>query len=319
MALKLGRKAVFFTFTACVFLSLLIFSSNVGNNYEMRQKSFVLETRIDSMNNFISDVENDVEKAIYIAGFRSLIGLEEHIVSTGEYLSDLDANFSELFFNGTINGVNSSFMVNNTFTDWMDRIEDEADKIDIIINFSIQNTSLSQDNPWEVRIDMDLIIDVVDKKDVCRWNKNKSITAHIEIAGFEDPIYRLGTNGMFENRIEKTNFSYFVSGTNIDNLLNHTYSGYYTEFSGAPSYLMRLQGDFGESEYGIESLVDIDELVSMGISIKQKTIVDYLYFGTENPPRQSVSGAPSWFRLDNRSNMDNSQGHYDLYEVIGLV
>ncbi|MBR9692204.1 hypothetical protein GOV06_05465 [Candidatus Woesearchaeota archaeon] len=319
LRLELGKKAVFFTFVACIFLSLLVFSSVVGNNYKLRQKSFAIETRIYTMNGFISSLEEDIGRGAYIAGFRSLISLENSVVSTGIYLSNLSSTFEELFFNGTINGTNSSFVWNNTFSDWMEKIKDEAEKVDILLNFTVNDISISQDNPWNVRIDVDIDILMTDRESIVKWNKNKLITSYLELEGFEDPLYMLGTNGVVENKIRRGNFSYFVNGADISNLLNHTYEGYYTAFSGAPSYLMRLEGNFGESEYGIESLVDVAELVGKGVSPKDKSIVDYIYFGTENPVKYHVSGAPSWFKLDNSSNINNSLGHYDLYEVSGLV
>jgi hypothetical protein len=321
MALRFtyGKKGVFFTFVACIFLSLLIFSTSVGHNYELRQKSFVMETRVDTMNHFVSDVEEDIERAAYIAGFRSLISLVEHVISTGEYISDVNSSFNELFLNGTIDGTNSSFLVNNTFVDWIDKIDDEASKINLIINFSINNISVTQADPWRIKIDVGVGINVSDEEEISSWNKNKVITSYVELDGFEDPIYVVETNGLVDNTVRRTNFSYFVSGTDISNLLEHTYGGYYIEFTGAPSYLMRLEGDFGSSAYGIESLVDIAELMSKGISAKDKSIVDYIYFGSNNPTKYHVSGAPSWFKLDNSSNAENNQTHLDLYEVNGLI
>ncbi|MBW2996249.1 hypothetical protein KY332_03040 [Candidatus Woesearchaeota archaeon] len=320
MALRMGKKAVFFTFIATVFLGLLIFSYTIGANYRLRQISFSKETRINTMDMFVTDIEDDVERGAYIAGFRSLVALVDNVVSTGVYLSDVDSDFNELFFNGTFNETNSSFLENNTFTDWMDKIKVEAEKIDILINFTIHDVSLFQDEPWTVGVDVNLTIVISDEEGVSRWNRRKSIKSYIELEDFEDPFYPLGTNGVVENRIRRTIHDDFVIGSNIDNLLNHTYEGYYIEFTGAPSYLMRLEGDFGSSEYGIESLVDIDELVTKGVGVEDKTIVDYIYFNDSNDPSKShVSGAPSWFDLDNSSNMDNSLGHFDLYEVTGLV
>jgi len=317
--MALGKKGVFFTFIAFTFLSLLIFSLSVGDNYDMREKSFVIETRVDTMSRFIADVEEDIERGAYIAGIRAFFELNDHVISTGEYISDLDLSFSELLVNGTIDGENSSIMMNNTLTYWMNKIKEEADKIDIIINFTINNISLYQEDPWEVIVDLNLGIKLSDAENISSWNKEKSISSIIEIDGFEDPMYWVETNGVVENRITRTNFSYFVSGSDISNLLNHTYGGYYTAFSEAPSYLMRLHGDFNNSEYGTESLVDIQNLINRGVPVDDKSIVDYIYFSDNNPVKYHVAGAPSWFKLDNSSNMDNNQTHLDLYEVDDLI
>ncbi len=319
--IRMDKKAVFFTFTASVFLALLIFSSSVGINYQLRQMSFAKETRINTMNMFVSDIENDVERGAYIAGFRSLVALVDYVVSSGNYLSDVDSDFSGLFFNGTHNGTNSSFLVNNTFTDWKDKIKVEAEKIGIEINITVNDVSLFQDDPWTVGVGVNLTIFVSDAEKTSWWNREKIVISYIELEDFEDPLYPLGTNGVIENRITRTiHTGNFVSGSNINNLLNHTYSGYYVEFSGAPSYLMRMEGNFGSSEYGIESLVDVDNLVSKGVTANDKSIVDYIYFdNSNNPIKYPVSEAPSWFKLDNEFNLYGNQSHHELYQVSGLI
>jgi len=321
MALKLtlGKKGVFFTFVACVFLSLLIFSTSIGDNYEMREETFVMETRISTMQMFVEDVEGDIERAAYISGFRSLVAIVDNIISTGEYISDVNSSFRELFFNGTIDGSNSSLLENNTFNYWMDKIKQEADKINLDVNFTTNSFDVYQDDPWNVKVNLEIEIQVTDEEDISSWRRDKEVISYIEIEDFEDPFYTLGTNGLVENRIEETIWDSFTNGSDISNLLNHTYEGYYIEFAGAPSYLMRLEGDFGESEHGIESLVDIDELSSKGVSTKDKTIIDYIYFSDDNPTNYHVSGAPSWFNLDNVSNMHGNQSHLEVYEVEDLT
>ncbi len=82
---------------------------------------------------------------------------------------------------------------------------------------------------------------------------------------------------------------------------------------------MRLAGNFNSSAYGIESLVDLDELNSKGVSVKDKSIVDYIYFRNNNPQAYHVQGAPSWFKLDNRSNTEGNQTHLELYQVTNLI
>ena len=144
---SLNKKGVFFSFIAVIFLSLLMFSLGVGDNYKMRQKSFVIETMIDTMNRFIIAVEEDIERGAFIAGYRSFFELNNYVVSEGEYITDLNSSFSELFINGTLNGNVSSKLVNNTITHWMQRIQDEAVKVDIIINFSIHNITLFHEEP----------------------------------------------------------------------------------------------------------------------------------------------------------------------------
>ncbi len=158
--MALNKQGVFFTFTALIFLSLLIFSSSLLNTYEMREKHFVIETRINTINNFLSDVEQDIQRAAYISGFRALLEITNHLATTGTYLSNVNQSFNELFLNGTLNNTNSSLMANNTFPDWIEKIKNESEKVDILVNFSINTVSISQDNPWSVRVDLNLELDL---------------------------------------------------------------------------------------------------------------------------------------------------------------
>ena len=111
----------------------------------------------------------------------------------------------------------------------------------------------------------------------------------------------MNTNGLVAPKIVKTPYSSFVSGANISNLSSHLKNSFYIASTNAPSFLDRLEGRIVASDYGIESLVNLDELAKQGISVKQKSVIDYIYFSEASGEgcRVLPSGMPSWFRLDN--------------------
>ena len=49
----------------------------------------------------------------------------------------------------------------------------------------------------------------------------------------------------------------FPNEVNVSNLIDHTLNQFYLNNTRAPSYLMRLAGNFGNSTYGIESFVNV--------------------------------------------------------------
>lgn len=313
--MALNKRAVFFTFTALIFLSLLIIAGSVSTVYDMRERNFVLESRIYTIDNFFTDVETDLEKAAYIAGYRSFVAISNQVLLTGEYRSDIDSSFEEVFIYGTIDGENSSLMTNNTFSTWVEKIQLEAEKLDLTLNLTINDISIEQDDPWNVRINIDLNIVIVDEQNISRYNSQEVLASYVEIEGFTDPIYLIKTGGLVEREIRRSPWAgNFTNGTNIDNLLNHTYEGYFINDDDAPNYLQRLEGilDVG-SQYGIESLVNIDELVAAGVSVKDKTIVDHRYFVGAKPNALHVTGAPSWLKIDVSGN------HLELYQVTELT
>ena len=67
----------------------------------------------------------------------------------------------------------------------------------------------------------------------------------------------------------------------------------------------RLEGRFGPNEYGVESLVNVQKISNASIEVKNKSVVDYIYFSNNNPPEPlcRISGMPNWI-LINEGNID---------------
>jgi len=109
VAIKIKRKkGVFFTFAAIALSIIIILSFNVYTDYRLNDKMETIEIRVNTMNNFIKDLENDIGNAIFIAGFRSLLSLEDYIMEYDQFFDELGAPtisvaFSDAFLKGTIN------------------------------------------------------------------------------------------------------------------------------------------------------------------------------------------------------------------------
>jgi hypothetical protein len=191
------------------------------------------------------------------------------------------------------------------------RISDFAKNMNIELTYFLKNISVSQDNPWEVKIDMEMELFIRDTEDLASWNKIEIISSRIRIVDFEDPLYIISTKGLVANKIIETPYEPFVSGSNVSNLIKHVNSSNYIASPLAPSFLNRLEGNLEADVNGIESLVYLPRLSSQGISTKEKSIVDYIYFSEENPLSYPVGGMPSWFKIDS--------AHVEIYGVGDLI
>jgi len=71
-------------------------------------------------------------------------------------------------------------------------------------------------------------------------------------------------------------------------------------FAGeGPVFLKRLQADLNSTTNGMESFVNLPELQSYGIPIKENAIsVDYIYFGRQDYIGYPVRGLQGWFRVN---------------------
>ncbi|MBI2208845.1 hypothetical protein HYU50_05100 [Candidatus Woesearchaeota archaeon] len=309
--MAISKKGIFFTFAAIALALILILSFKAYKTYEMKENIDIIGVRIDTMNNFIKDIEQDLENGLYIASFRAFAGMGAYIAGNGTYIADIDDGFKELILEGTLDNWEISLMQNSTFTDWVEKIEAEADKIDIIVNFTIVDVAIEQDDPWSVSVSSDIDIAVKDKKNTSSWKRNKNIVTKINIRDFEDPLYIKNSLGRVTNAIVRSPITDFVQGADITNLLLHLNNSYYIESNTSPNFLMRLQGDLSNSSTGIESLVNLGEFQDQGLPIEDRSAVDYIYFGTQSTTDYGIEGAPGWFKLDS--------AHLEIYEVQNLT
>ncbi|MBR9676292.1 hypothetical protein GOV05_04755, partial [Candidatus Woesearchaeota archaeon] len=137
MAIRLlaSKRGIYFTVVSIVIISLLVGFSNFDDNTRIKKRGDMLSKRAISMNNFLEDVENDIERMILISGFRALLSVEKHITDTQGFVSDFEEVFSNIFINGSYNDTTYDLMNDASLTEWGDRIDEEANIINL--NFEI--------------------------------------------------------------------------------------------------------------------------------------------------------------------------------------
>ena len=311
------KKAIFYT-TAAIALTMVIFATySAYSTYRLSDKMDVIQTRIETVNFFIKDVEKDLNNGAYIAGFRTLLSFNQFIATNGTFIDNVNGRFEESFLNGTINKQPLSLMKDSTFTDWANKISAEANKVDIQFNFIINNVKINQTDPWTVIIGLNLTLDIRDKRNTSYWARDRYLTTKISIVGFEDPLYIVNSNGRVTNIIIKSNITNFVVSGKVDNLLIHMNNSYYIAHNDSPNFLMRFEGNLGNSTYGIESLVNLDEFQQQGLALKDRSIVDYIYFGTKSTTNFRINNTPEWFKIDGTLPAPGpSKGeHLDAYQA----
>ena len=309
------KKGVLFTIIAISLLALSLFYISYSYSYHKRMGTIAISSRIDSMNNFVKDVEKDLRRELYISSFRTLLGLEEYIASQGRFLNNTEESFREVFLFGKLGNESISIMENTTFVNWTEKVRRRALELMINVNITLNNISINQSDPWSVDVSINTSVFIQDLNNLASWNKTILKTVKVSIIGFEDPLYVVNSYGKITNVINRTPYTYFVLNNNTENLLNHLNNSYYIESTTAPSFLMRFSNNLSSSPQGIESLVNLNEFISKGIPIETKSVVDYIYFSNRTTTDLCVDNSiadpdlPSWFRLDTDDN------HHIIYEI----
>jgi len=317
----MNKKAIFYTTAAIALTIVIIVTYSAYTSYKLSGRMDVIQTRIETVNFFIKDVEGDINNGVFIAGFRTLLSLNQFIANNGTFLDDVNEGFKESFLYGTIDNQPLSLMKDTTFTDWANKISAEANKVDILFNFKINEVILNQSDPWGVDVGLDISLDIKDKRNTSYWIRNRYLVNRISIIGFEDPLYVVNSKGRVTNAIMQTNITQFVVDGKVENLLEHMNNSWYMAHNDSPSFLMRLQGDLGNSSNGIESLVNLEKFQQQGLAIKDRSVVDYIYFGTKSTTNFRVNNTPEWFKIDGSLPAPglSKNEHLDVYQVRNIT
>ncbi|MBU2561148.1 MAG: hypothetical protein KKD17_02540 [Nanoarchaeota archaeon] len=315
---KGNRKGIFFTLIAVSLLGIILFSYTVTYSYSLQEKSTIIETRVDTMNRFLHSVDADMENAIYISGYRAIVGLTDFVTLNGTYVSNTTDALVELFINGTVEGYNSSLMMNNTFPHWIDKIGEKGAEIGVNLTVNITSVSVYQTSPWSVRFVVESSINLTDQTSTAEWYKEKSLYSDVSILGFEDPWYALHTNGMIIKRINQTVYDgNFTVGNDTSNLHDHVAKTYYIAFNASPDFLMRFENNHNASIYGIESMVNKTEILNY-CSLTASS-VDTLCWRRSSAATWSVNDMNDTnFKIDNETN-DAGIGRIERYGVEDVI
>ena len=315
LKLKEDKRGFFFIMLVITILSLFLVSYTI---YSIAKNRESISDRIQTMNDFVFLVEDDLPRQLYVSGFRIIFLFEKRMTKEGYYINDLTDTFREAFFNGTIYGNASAeeqqLMTGVKFSDIQDFLNKTGNKINVNVNLNSPQIYLVQEDPWRIKVTLTADLLIRDRGNLALWNRTTITSTYIPVEEFEDPIYIVETGGIVPNKIKKTIYTGFVEGTDVTNLTLHLQNSYYINSTLAPSFLNRLEGKIFPSPFGIESLVYLPNLTAQGIPVESdKSCVDYIYFLDNHPQLYTVQNMPPWFRLDNES------GRHFGYQVEGLV
>jgi len=280
--------------------------------------------RVNTMDQFLSDFESDIDRAAYISGFRALLAMEEYTAEKGVYFSNLSGPFQEAFVYGSINQTPYAILANATLRDYLVRTSSLAARVGMSLNLTVTNVVIVQPDPWYFTVNITFAVNLTDQRGLASWSYNVTHTTKIPVTGLRDPLYSVNTLGKIQIQVNPTNISTFVGVPGNANDTNATQlfinlTNYRTN-PNAPSLMNRFLGNLSASPQGIESIVPITRLSSQGIAINDTlSVVDYLYFGVNITNQSSIATAchiqnlifvPDWFKLD--------AAHLPLYNMSSL-
>jgi hypothetical protein len=270
--------------TAIVLASILFAVLIANEDHFFRDKQNINGQRLIYVNDFVQGFNQDCERAIHIASFRTMVALEDHVASTGTFLNNTEEAFKETVYNGTIEGKSSAIMNSSSIKEYLSRVEIISSRLGIEVNVTVTNIKLSQSSPWLLDVAADAEVKINDSSNIAYWAYNKTFFTQVPIANLRDPLYSVYTYNRLSNTIRQSNFTALVSpDNNTDNLTLHIEKGYYLASNLSPNFIMRFENNLTPNENGIESIVNINAISDQDITVYPDRIkVDYIYFNNLN-------------------------------------
>jgi hypothetical protein len=300
----MNKKGFFFTLTVILIFGIFLASFSL---YDEIQDRKAIQKRVDTMNGYLFSLEEDLSRQLYISGYRIIfLAMSEIYSPPAGYIADMNLFFEDAIDDGIMQSLGETGPARNpilnefTKDDIVNEMKTNAKEIGTRVELGDPDVTLSQDDPWHIKITMKVDLLFEDESGIAKWNKkDHEIVAYIPITEFEDPIYYVGSSGNMVNKIVR---SETCDATSCD-LENHVLSKEYVENPNAPSFLKRLQGDFSSDPNGIESIVYMPQLelaLGPGNTYNDRSIVDYKYFGdvSEVVTYTGTSPYPSWLKFD---------------------
>ena len=279
---KINNKGIFFTFIAITIMAVFLLVFTPQADISLQKDMRAVNTRIGVIDNYVSDLENNYfETVLRASTYKAVLSMIYYMNSTGNYIANFDAAFSEIMATGNINGVpidsitGKKIMENNTLIDWNSKIIETAkDTLNVNTTITILSVSASQSKPWS--IDSSLLVNYSVKSNVAEWKRSAITTTTISIEGLHDPYYLVNTNKAYANQIEKSTVEF--NQWNIAKVREHLRNGTFVhwENSDAPSFLMRFSNNVSASPCcGIESLANPNKIAP---SDQRESYADYLFW-----------------------------------------
>ncbi|MGV8171898.1 MAG: hypothetical protein ACP5OA_04355 [Candidatus Woesearchaeota archaeon] len=276
---KRGFTYLLVTSFMIVVILILFFSEN---RYSYQDREEMEQVRIRAMNDFIRNLNTDIHRASYISSFRAMLALEDYVTRT-TYLVNINESFKETFFYGTINSTNSTLMENSSFSGYLGRVQQLAGQIGITLDINVTDIRIKQSSPWIIDVYIMMNITASDDRNTASWHILTEYVTAIPIDNLRDPLYSKNTFNRVPNTIRRLDSTVLVNGTDVTQLRKHVGDSYYIASPSAPNFVMRFEGKTDADISGIESIVNISEILAASeegdLYYDEDAVkVDYIYF-----------------------------------------
>jgi hypothetical protein len=251
----------------------LVFSeeTNQVENYKLE----LVENRVSMLTFYVDNFFHYTEAVGSISGYMALQSELDDMNITKSYRPAFELEFVNCTLYGQINSTkNCSNMENKTLIYYLDRMNQMAQsEFKIKSTYKINSLAVTQQrDAFSLDVMMNITLNVSDP--FANISTTKAFISTINLNGVQDPLYLV--NGTYFQVINKTNISKRESNLDANDLQSFYLGRNYWQYKGGISFLNRMEGNFTNGTFGIQSFVN-HTLVYLTNPYNYSTI-DYLFW-----------------------------------------
>ncbi len=244
------RKGFFFTFLALLLTAIFIMLFSSRPSLSPSPGFSSEKAKIEVTNSITKDLKDVFLPRMMLSSSKIALDiLMKNISQSGRPIDDINLRAEELLLNGTLYGVPQPEMANHTLYNWSGKITRLTDEyFRMKTNITFYNVRVYQTAPWKVTFAADVGI-VSNYSDII-YDITDEVLSNISILGYDDPMFLL--HG------KKRSITMADTETwNLSETIKHIANGTFTDYYGAPSFIMRMENDSSASACcGIESILN---------------------------------------------------------------
>lgn len=249
MAVILARRGVLFTIMAIVIVAML-FSLNRASTplfTATAADTLAAQSRVSAMDAYLITLEEYTQQVLSTAGYFALENSSKKIRSERVFLANVNATVRGCIVDNQIGiqGVQHVCLPpTQDFATAMSRMITLArTNLSIITAYQIHNVWVTEENPLEVVVWMNISYNVTDS--FASWDiRGKIIRAPVDVSGMSDPVYAYLNGSGFTNEQRTFSLTPFKFGQFNSSVFLQFYGNRsYVIYEGrSPSVLQRFEG-----------------------------------------------------------------------------
>jgi len=252
--------------------------------------------------NFVNSIGFDFERALEISAKSAVVSAVDRVVSDGIPLSDSRAALRMLVTNGSFPGDNQTYpvMSSNHLSNWAERMQNLSQYygLNATITVALDNVTVYSYDEFTLVFAANISVFAQPLSNPQDFNFSRTYPAQAKVTldGTEDPLYALNTQGLL-GRVFAKNTTPIGNITAFDAAID---SNLYITNPDAPDFFNRLEGKLAPSLFGVETIVNINDLIAQDIPVHNQSLIDHIYFNQTLPPeayKVNTSTHP-WLRID---------------------